>query len=189
MPISVKRLTLPPAGADTVQITIQETYEVEGVGRDTVELSGVLIANRTVPLLEHGKRKPNWETATVVAQFTSLKLTGKSPLFGTVKVTLDKSAPSFGVVTAGKCKAALGIEVSMPKLGLRLKSAEPVQLHSTVTTVPPIGDEMTKSVLPVTLVDVATNRVRGRLVKALITWRELSAQTAHPVGKNLRTPR
>lgn len=188
MPIKVEPFTLPQAGVDTVNITIRETYDVEGVGKDTVELKGVLVATRTVPLLGHGEKKATWETATVVAQFTALRLTGKSELFGPVKVTLDKAAPAFGVVTAGKCAAAIGVAVSMPKLGLSLKSSEPIQLHSQVTTVPPIGDEKTESVLPVQLVDAKTNKVRGKLVHTVISWRELSAQTVHPVGKNLNAP-
>lgn len=186
MGIKVKPYTLPDAGTDTTTITITETYEIKGVGKDTVELKGVLVANRTVPLIDHGATVADWETGTVVAQFTSLKLKGKSDIFGPVNVTLDKSVPSFGVVSGEKCKAALGLIVSMPKLGLKLRSAEPVQLHSTVTTVPPIGDVATRSVLPVTLVDFATNRVQGTLLNALVSWRELDTQTLHPVGRNLK---
>lgn len=186
MPITVKARTLPAAGTDSVNITISETYEVQGIGTDTVVLTGVLVSNRTVPLLEHGTKSATWETATVVAQFTSLKLTGKSDLFGPVRVSLDKAVPAFGVVTAGKCKAALGVVVSMPKHRLTLKTAEPIQLRSVVTTVPPIGDENTESVMPVRLVEADSNRLRGRLTKAQVTWRELTDQTMHPVGKNLR---
>lgn len=186
MPITVKQKTLPDAGIDTVNITIMETYEVDGVGKDTVELKGVLVSNRTVPLLDHGTKSATWESATVVAQFTSLRLTGKSSLFGPIKVSLDKSVPAFGVVRAGDCKAALGVNVTMPKLGLKLKTAEPMQLQSKVTTVPPIGDEQTVSVAPVRLVEADTNKLRGRLTKAQVMWRELSVQDLHPVGRNLK---
>lgn len=183
MAIKVKALTLPAAGVDTVDITIVETYDVRGVGKDTVELKGVLVANRGAPLLEHGTKTADWETATVVAQFTSLKLSGNSELFGPVKVTLDKSGPSFGVVRAGKCKASIAIVVAMPKLGMTLRTLEPVQLQSTVTTVPPIGDERTESVKPVKLIDVKTNKTVGSIDKARVMWRDLTVQTPHAFGK------
>jgi hypothetical protein len=179
MPISVRPLTVPPAGIDTVDITIHETYDVQGIGRDTVTLTGTLVADRTVPLLGHGTKKTAWKTSTVVARFTDLNLTGNSAVFGPVQVMLDKTVPSFGVVQNGKCAAAIGIVVSMPSHGLRLKSAEPMQLQSTVKTVPPIGDEKTVSVVPVDLVDVSTNRKRGTLQKAQVVWRQLALQTRH----------
>ena len=177
MPIPVKALTVPVAGVDTVNITIEETYDVKGVGKDTVTLRGTLVANRTVPLLGHGAKKVDWNSSTVVAEFTSLKLSGRSDIFGPVRVTLDKTIKSFGAVQAGKCAAALGIVVSMPAQGLTLRSEEPVQLQSTVKTVPPIGDEKTESVFPVALVEVDTGKPRGTLQKARVAWRELISQT------------
>lgn len=183
MAIKVKALTIPNAGIDTVDITIVETYDVRGVGKDTVELKGVLVANRGVPLLEHGAKTADWETATVVAQFTSLKLTGKSDLFGPVRVSLDKSGPAFGVVQAGKCKASIPVLVSMPKLAMSLRSVEPIQLQSTVRTVPPIGDEKTESVKPVKLIDVKTKKVVGSIDHARVMWRDLTSQTKHAFGK------
>lgn len=176
MPIRVKPLTVPPAGIDVVDITIEETYDVEGVGKDTVTLYGKLVAERGAPLLGQSSRTVSWKTSTVVARFSDLKLSGKSEVFGPVKVTLDKSVPSFGVVTAGKCAAAIGIVVSMPRVGITLRSAEPIQLRSQVTTVPPIGDEKTESVLPVDLVDAKTNRKRGSLTYARVAWRDLIEQ-------------
>jgi len=185
MAIDVKPHTIPPAGVDTVDITIEETYDVEGVGNDTVTLKGRLVADRTVPLLGHGERKIDWKTSTVVARFTDLNLSGNSKVFGPVHVTLDTSVPSFGTVTAGKCAAAIGVNVGMPQHGITLKSAEPVQLHSEVRTVPPIGDEKTESVVPVDLVDAVTGRKRGSLSHARVSWRELVHQTAHPVKTQL----
>ncbi|MCW5689939.1 MAG: hypothetical protein KIT76_15435 [Pseudolabrys sp.] len=176
--IQVKRHTLPPAGVDVVEITISETYEVDGVGKDTVLLKGELEAHRTVPLVGHGKSTADWETATVAAQFTNLSLTGESKVFGPVRVTLDRSVPSFGVVTAGKCAASIAMRVAMPQHGLLLHSAEPVQLQSTVDTVPPIGDEKTASVAPVKLVDAQSKRAVGTLHKAVVAWRDLMVQKA-----------
>jgi hypothetical protein len=181
MGIQVKPLTIPKAGIDTVDITMEETYEVQGVGKDTVTLKGTLMADRGVPLLKLGKKKVGWNSAMVVARFTNLELSGKSDVFGAVKVSLDPTMPSVGVAMACHCSAAIGVVVSMPGLGISLRTAEPMQLQSEVTTIPPIGDEKTESVLPIDLVDSETKRTRGSLTKARVTWRELLAQVEHPV--------
>jgi hypothetical protein len=176
MAVQVRRFTVPPAGVDVVDITLRETYNVDGVGEDTVLLQGELEAHRTVPLLGPGSREVSWDTSTVVAQFVNLSLWGQSDLFGPVRVTLDRSVPSFGVVEAGACKASMALRVAMPKHNLVLRSSEPVQLQSQVETVPPIGDERTESVVPVDLIDVQTDRPRGRMIKAVVAWRELMEQ-------------
>jgi hypothetical protein len=177
MPVDVKPYTLPEAGVDNVNITIEETYAVDGLGEDSVILRGLLVAERSVPLLDMGKDEHSWESSTVVARFSKLQLFGESPVFGPVVVTLDDSVPSFGVVQNGKCKAILGIQVAMPKHNLVLQSEEPVQLQSEVTTVPPIGDEKTQSVRPVRLRSVETLRPMGTIQNARVSWRELTSQT------------
>lgn len=177
MAVKVKPRTLPKAGTDNVNITIEETYQVDGIGEDRITLKGVLVAERTVPLLDAGTTKHSWESSTVVARFSKLQLFGESDVFGPVVVTLDEAVPSFGVVKNGKCKAAIGIQVEMPRHNLILHSEEPIQLQSEVQTVPPIGDEKTESVLPVRLLNAETLRPMGNIVKARVSWRELTKQT------------
>lgn len=178
----VKPVTLPRAGTDAVDITIVETYEVEGIGRDQVTLKGVLTTERATPLLGFGVAEHSWDNSTVVAKFTSLDLKGQSDVFGPVNVKLDPSTAGFGVVQNGKCAAAMPIEVSMPAHDLHLRSATPIQLQSQVTTVPPIGDEKTESVAPVTLVDKNTGKARGQIIKARVAWRELTTQSFDAIG-------
>lgn len=182
MPIEVKPRTIPPAGIDTTEVTIEESYDIEGVGRDTVSLKGTLVSDRGAPLLQPGKHTLNWDSSIVAARFTNLRLSGKSDVFGAVRVTLDKSIPASAVAIACHCTASLGVVVSMPKLGLKLKTGEPIQLQSEVTTIPPVGDEITRSMNTVELVDATTNRKVGTLQKATVLWRELVAQKAHGGG-------
>ena len=177
MAIAVKPKTLPVAGVDSIDITIEETYQVDGVGEDRVTLKGTLVGERTSPLLGFGEDKDSWDTSTVVARFSKLQLFGESDVFGPVIVTLDESVPAFGVVTAGKCAAALPVQVEMPRHNLVMKSEEPVQLRSDVQTVPPIGDEKTESVRSVKLLNAKTLRPMGTMVKARVAWRELTDQT------------
>jgi hypothetical protein len=102
-----------------------------------------------------------------------------SKVFGAVEVSLDQRMPAMGVANACHCSAAIGVVVSMPGLGLHLRTAQPMQLQSEVTTIPPIGDEKTQSVLPVDLVDMKTNRTTGSLTNARVVWRELTDQKVH----------
>lgn len=175
----VEPLTVPRAGVDTLDIQLEETYEVEGVGKDTLHLSGTLVADRGAPLIDPKQREVQWATSTVVACFRSLNARGVSKIFGPVHVALDHQIPSFGVVTDGKCRAALSIIVSMPEHDLQLRSAEPVQLHSEVTTIPPVGDERTQSIAPVALVDTQSRRTLGTIESARVIWRDLTVQIAH----------
>jgi hypothetical protein len=179
--IQVKPFTIPAAGVDTVNITVEETYDVSGVGTDTVTLTGTLVANRGVPLLKPGEKQLSWNTAIVVANFTDLKLSGHSKVFGAVEVSLDHTMPSMAVANACHCSASIGVVVSMPGLGMNLRTAEPMQLQSEVTTIPPIGDEKTQSVMPVDLIDTATQKKTGALASARVIWRELTEQRAHPL--------
>ncbi len=43
MAIDVERMRVPKAGVDVVNITLRETYSVEGVGEDTIVLTGELL--------------------------------------------------------------------------------------------------------------------------------------------------
>lgn len=175
--INVEEFTVPEAGTDITEITIEEEYYVEGLGEDRITLTGTLVAERAEPLLGEGANEVNWESSTVVAGFTHLDVRGESAVFGPVNVHLDKTSPAFGIVTNGKCKASLPIVVTMPDHDLVLISARPIQLESTVKTVPPIGDERTVSRGPVDLVDRRTLRTVGTIRSARVMWRELVAQT------------
>jgi hypothetical protein len=62
---------------------------------------------------------------------------------------------------------------------MKLKTSEAIQLQSEVTTIPPVGDELTASVHAVDLVDADSNRKVGTLSKATVKWRDLVAQKRH----------
>src|SRR4051794_25583405 len=122
----VEPRTVPPAGVDHIDITLHETYTVEGVGSDTVELKGTLISDRGEPLIDPDRGEVDWETTAVVASFRALNVRGKSDVFGPVHVGLDHTQPSFGLVQNGKCRAELAVVVTMPQHKMTLRSAKPV---------------------------------------------------------------
>ena len=89
---------------------------VEGVGEDTVVLRGTLVSDRAAPLVGFGQEAAEWATATVVARFTSLNVSGESDVFGPVSAVLDQRTPSFGTAIGGHCVAAVSLVVTMPRL-------------------------------------------------------------------------
>ena len=123
--IEVSQFTLPPAGTDIVAITMEESYEIEGIGQDTVTLTGTLVAERATPLLGFESETVEWETSTVVARFSGLNLHGESEVFGPVDVFLDPRTPAMAAVIGGKCVAAVPVMVSF--------------VMSPPTTTPPVG--------------------------------------------------
>lgn len=176
-PLRVEERSLPPSGVDNIAITMVETYDVEGIGKDTVELTGRLVAVRGTPLLGPDAARQEWDTSTVVARFTELALEGESEIFGSVRVTLDPSQAAVAAVRGGDCRSAVPALIEMPQHDLVLRTTVPVQLRSQVERVPPIGDETTRSLAPVDLVD-ASGRVRGRLESAQVVWRDLVGQSS-----------
>jgi len=200
-PIEVVPYTLPEAGVDVMRVRLQETYEIEGVGEDTVQLTGWIAVRHNAPRLAPGEQEIAWGSAIVDTQFLALELDGNSEIFGPVHVSLDKSRPAYGQVgkieipTAARvalaslgeensldagdltkvkaeCAAPTNAVVSMPQLGIEMKTAEPAVWHSRVTTIPPVGQQASVTIEPVSLV-TADGRQAGTLVSGKITFREV----------------
>lgn len=97
-PISLPEYSLPPAGIQVMRARLEETYEVDGVGKDTVELTGWIAVRHGTPRAVAGAVEVNWETAVTDTEFVGMRLTGTSEKFGDVLVTLDTTRPSYGQV-------------------------------------------------------------------------------------------
>lgn len=97
-PIAVRRFELPTAGVDVMRARLLETYSVDGVGRDTVELTGWIAVKHDNARPAKGEIDLTWKTAVVDTEFIAMDLTGHSDVFGPVRVTLDRSRPSRGQV-------------------------------------------------------------------------------------------
>ena len=169
----------PPSGVDTIAVNIEQTYTVEGVGSDTVSLEGSLTLERGAPLVDPQHGKVDWKTSIQVANVKALDVSGKSDVFGPVHIVLDHSVPSFGVITDGKLRSAVLVAVSMPEHDLTLLTEKPLQMHSNVTSVPPVGDEHSQNLQPVALVDAQSRRKRGSLDSAHVHWRDLRSRVTH----------
>ena len=194
--IEMLPFTVPGAGVDVMRVRLEETYEIEGVGTDTVELTGWVVARHGAPEAVETASDLGWTNFVIETEFVGLHLEGHSDVFGPVVVSLDKDRPAIGHVgssvgmpakaraalasyqlaaeTAADCAAAVNVNVSMSDLGLEAKTSKPSVWHSKVTTVPPVGQTASVTVEPVSLEQ--DGRSVATLVSGTIKFREIVRQ-------------
>jgi len=188
---------LPKAGIDVMRVRMEETYTIDGVGTDTVELRGWIAARHDNARPVPGQTKVSWETGVVDTEFVGLELRGESKIFGPVLVHLTSGAPSFGQVGAidvpelrakmaaavkanakpdAACIANIKVDVEMPQLDLNMKTLQAVRMYSVVKTIPPVGNTASVSMAPTTL--VSADRTVGTLQHAEVKFREIVMRSA-----------
>ena len=96
--LRAERFVLPPAGVDVMRVRLEETYEINGIGRDTVELTGWIAAKHDNARPAEGETEVKWGTAVVDTEFVGLELRGESKVFGPVLIHLNKNDRSLGQV-------------------------------------------------------------------------------------------
>lgn len=252
--LEIERWRLPEPGVDVMRARLEETYRIDGVGEDTVELTGWIAVRHGAARPAAGFTEVRWDTAVLDTEFVGLELSGTSELFGRVRVTLDEGSPVRGevgrieipdraremllarlgdegqerkeprkreparstaaasatggwevldgrrvlkgpigdvpemkiryidsvegldrvdeaVISAGACKAALGVNVSLLDLGLELTTERPVHWYSLIDTIPPVGHRASVAIEPVPL--VADGRRAGTLVSGEVKFRQV----------------
>jgi hypothetical protein len=97
-PVNVKSYTLPGPSVDVMRVRLSETYTIEGIGEDTVELTGWIAVRHGASRPAPGETAVSWATAVTDTEFVGLELRGESEVFGPVRVTLDESRPAIGQV-------------------------------------------------------------------------------------------
>lgn len=209
-PVAVQPYTLPGPSVDVMRVRLQETYNVAGVGDDTVELSGWIAVRHGASRPAPGEHNVSWSTAVTDTEFVGLELHGQSAIFGPVNVVLDGARPAIGQVgkiavpeyanqillaankeqkaqpapktqsgptvkpdaaAACNCRAPVNVKVSMPNLGLEMKTKQPAVWYSQVTTIPPVGHVASVTAEPVAL--VSADREVGTLVSGVVKFREV----------------
>jgi hypothetical protein len=197
--LPIKPFELPPPGVDVMRARLTETYSIDGVGRDEVELSGWIAVRHSNARPVPGASKLEWNTAIVDTEFVGMNLRGYSEVFGPVSVILDESRPSKGAVgqielpakaeeillasTAVSepepepttdpiaCEASANVAVLMPDLELEMHTATPVAWYSIVETIPPVGHTASIAIEPVRL--ISGGREVGTLESGIVKFREL----------------
>jgi hypothetical protein len=97
-PLPVRRYEVPGDSVDVMRARITETYAVDGIGEDTVELTGWVAVKHFDARPIEGATELNWNTLVVDTQFVGMELKGHSDLFGPVVVRLDENRQVQGQV-------------------------------------------------------------------------------------------
>jgi hypothetical protein len=97
-PLEVTPFVLPPAGVQVMRARLEETYLVDGIGRDTVQLNGWIAVRHSAARPAEGETRVEWGTAVMGTEFVGMDLSGHSKVFGPVHITLDRTKPSEGQV-------------------------------------------------------------------------------------------
>ncbi len=186
--------TLPEPGVDVMRVKLDESYTIDGVGEDTVELTGWIAVTHGKPTTD------NWATAVTDTQFVAMDLVGTSKVFGRVHVTLDSSRPAVGQVgritipehahyalasesaarpeesseeapVLAVCRAPVAVNVSMQDLGLEMTTKDHAVWFSEVTTIPPVGHQASVTVDPIRM--LSNGREVGTLTSGIVKFREV----------------
>ena len=97
-PVEVKSQTLPGASVDVMRVKLEETYTIDGIGKDSVQLTGWIAVRHGASRPAPGETLVSWTTAVTDTEFVGMELRGVSDVFGPVVVTLDSSRPAIGQV-------------------------------------------------------------------------------------------
>lgn len=125
--LPVEKFALPTSSVDVMRVRLEETYDIEGVGRDTVALKGWIAVRHDDPQPAAGQTEVKWGTAVSNTEFVGMDLRGESKIFGPVIITLNPDMPSKGQV--GK--------LDLPESELEKMHAAYVNMTSTSAPLPP----------------------------------------------------
>jgi hypothetical protein len=128
-PVEVKPYSLPGASVDVMRVKLEETYTIDGIGKDSVQLTGWIAVRHGASRPAPGETQVSWATAVTDTEFVGLELRGVSDVFGPVVVTLDSSRPAIGQV--GK------IEVPEQAAEVLMAANEAAADESTEATIDP----------------------------------------------------
>jgi len=126
-PIAIRRFEVPGPGVDVMRARLRETYAVDGIGQEEVELTGWVAVQHGMARPAPGFNEVSWNTAILDTWFVGMDLRGNSKLFGPVQVTLDEGRPAIGQVGRIELPARARAEL------VRLAAAK----ASTATAPPP----------------------------------------------------
>ncbi len=97
-PLHITKHVLPEPAIDLMRVRLEETYSIDGIGKETVQLSGYMAVVHGKPAALDTSKPLSWQNSVISTEFVALELTGESRLFGTIKVSLDQDRPSVGRV-------------------------------------------------------------------------------------------
>lgn len=139
-------LSMPEGGIDRLSFTAWDTFEVPGVGEDTVEMKGHYIIQRANPSSD------DWVSASVDIAMREMHLAGVSEKFGPIHASVnhDIGKPSRGQVRPGTvhdkivdspkmCEMQAYMKFELIALTMTVFNKEAIVLQHNITHIPPIG--------------------------------------------------
>ncbi|HEX8090317.1 MAG TPA: DUF6073 family protein, partial [Blastocatellia bacterium] len=137
--LPVERFALPTASVDVMRVRLEETYDIAGVGKDTVELKGWIAVTHDNPRPGIGQSEVKWGTAVSDTEFVSMDLHGESPIFGPVHITLDKENTSKGRV--GKLELPFVIQMGLDSAYREYRTTKEVKFTKSGGSAPVLRGE------------------------------------------------
>lgn len=132
--IPVERYALPSASVDVMRVKLEETYDIAGIGKDTVELKGWIAVTHDNPRPGLNQTEVKWGTAVSDTEFVSMDLYGESPIFGPVHITLDRENTSKGRV--GKLELPFVIQMGLDNAYREYRSIKEVKFTKSNGSAP-----------------------------------------------------
>jgi hypothetical protein len=156
--------------------TIEAIPDERGV---QIDLSGKLATfsvvgvNKVVDKARTRREAPWRWTGTMTKIDGSWQITSDHLSFLETKKQFSAEGFSADALEAAAacCAANLQVNVSMPQLNLKMRTAQPVLMFSSVETIPPVGYTASVSLLPTPLVGEDGRQV-GTLTSARVAFRE-----------------
>lgn len=145
VPIEITPFQLPGSGVDIMRVKIDEHYRIDGIGEDTVELTGWVAVAHTRARPAFGEKEVSWETAISDTEFVGMDLRGHSEIFGPVQVSIDHSIPPVGAV--GKLDLSFMPRVSLDLAYSRFKPRPRFEMPAETVITRFERDETTPQIL------------------------------------------
>jgi len=175
-PIPIRRFEVPGPGVDVMRARLRETYTVDGIGRDEVELTGWVAVRHGMARAAAGFNEVNWNTAVLETAFVGMDLRGTSKLFGPVQVKLDENRPAVGQV--GRIELPAGARTEL----MRLAANQPVKAKaSKATPVAPNPNTAGACAAKVNVAVLMPNLGLEMVTDHPVSWYSL-VETIPPVG-------
>jgi ketosteroid isomerase-like protein len=111
--LPVERFSLPPSGVDVMRVRLDESYDVAGVGKDTVELTGWIAVKHSNTRPVEGQTEVKWGTAITDTEFVGMDLRGESKIFGPIRVRLNQNQRTIGHVGAISLPFPIGSTINV----------------------------------------------------------------------------
>jgi hypothetical protein len=164
--LAVKPFEIPRASVDVMRARLEETYEIDGVGRDTVQLSGWIAAKIDDAHPMEGEKEVRWGTAISDTEFIGMELRGESAKFGPVIVTINKDMPSKGQV--GALEFSLGEALALNRTYSKYRQPSPYEnVAGEAATTVETGEPTEPAAVAATVDEKAITRVMNNLWASL----------------------